>query len=150
AHPRHRRATPRIRATRDRLLRPCTAATERIPTTEKGAAMIDFTIQTEIARPVSAVFAHVTDPSKLASWQTSTISAIQQDDGPLGSGTRLRETPRAPRGKEFASRVEVSEYEPDRTFALRMIEGALPLDARITFEPIEQGTRVRFHAFGQP
>jgi uncharacterized protein YndB with AHSA1/START domain len=112
--------------------------------------MIDFTIETEIARPVSAVFAHVTDPSKLASWQTSTVSAIQEDDGPLGLGTRLREIHRTPGGKEFASRVEVSEYEPDRTFALHMIEGALPLDARITFESTEHGTRIRFHAYGQP
>ena len=85
--------------------------------------MIDFTIETEIARPVSEVFAHVTDPSKLATWQASTVSATQEDSGPLGLGTRLREVHRAPRGQELASRVEVSEYDPDRRFALHMLEG---------------------------
>lgn len=112
--------------------------------------MIDFTIETEIARPTSAVFAYVTDPSKLATWQKSTVSAIPEGGGPLGLGTRLREVHRAPGGKELASRVEVSEYEPDRVFALRMLEGALPLDARIVFESTEKGTQLRFRVHGQP
>jgi len=38
---------------------------------------------------------------------------------------RLREVHRAPGGKQLASLVEVFEYEPDRVFALRMLEGAL-------------------------
>lgn len=49
-----------------------------------------------------------------------------------------------------AFRQEVSEYEPDRVFALRMVEGALPIDARLAFEPTGIGTRVRFDAHGQP
>jgi uncharacterized protein YndB with AHSA1/START domain len=112
--------------------------------------MIDFTIETEIARPVSEVFAHVTDPSKLATWQRSTVSAIPEGDGPIALGTRLREVHRAPGGRELASRVEVSEYEPDSVFALHMLEGALLLDARIVFEPTEDGTRMRFRVHGQP
>lgn len=54
-----------------------------------------------------------------------------------------------PGGKQRASLVEVSEYEPDRTFALRVIEGALPIDAGLTFEPAERGTVVRLTAHGQ-
>ena len=112
--------------------------------------MIQFTVGTEIARPASEVFAYATDPTKLATWQTNTVSAVAESDGPLGLGTRLREVHRAPGGKQVASLVEVSEYEPDRVFALRMLEGALPLHARITFEPTELGTQVRFAAHGQP
>ena len=33
--------------------------------------MVDFTIETEIARPPGEVFAFVTDPAKLAVWQTN-------------------------------------------------------------------------------
>ena len=77
------------------------------------------------------------------------MSATQEGDGPLGLGTRLREVHRAG-GKELKSLVEVSEYEPDRTFALHVVEGALPVDARITFEPTEHGTLMRFGAHGQP
>ena len=96
------------------------------------------------------MFAYVTDPAKLATWQTNTISAVAEDDQPFGLGTRVREVHRAPGGKRLASLVEVSEYEPDRVFALRMLEGALPIHARITFEATELGTRVQLDAYGQP
>jgi uncharacterized protein YndB with AHSA1/START domain len=112
--------------------------------------MIKFTVATEIARPATEVFAYVTDPAKLATWQTNTISAVPEDNQPFGLGTRLREVHRAPGGKQLASLVEVSEYEPDRVFAMRMLEGALPIHARITFEPTELGTRMQLDAYGQP
>ena len=72
---------------------------------------------------------------------------MQEGDGPLGRGTRLREVHRAG-GKDHASLVEVSGYEPDRTFALHAVEGALPVDARMTFEPAGAGTLMRFRAHG--
>jgi len=111
--------------------------------------MIRFTVQTEIARPPTEVFAYATDPRNLATWQTNTISAVAEDDRPLGLGTRVREVHRAPGGKQLASLVEVSEYEPGRVFALRMLEGALPIHARMTLEPTEAGTRFQFDARGQ-
>ena len=110
--------------------------------------MIDFTIETHIARPVAEVFAHSTDPSRLGSWQANTVSATRVDDGTYGVGSRLREVHRAPGGKELASVVEVSEYEPDRAFALRVVEGT-PVHARMTFEPADGGTLVRFAAQGR-
>ncbi|MDQ6806720.1 MAG: SRPBCC family protein [Actinomycetota bacterium] len=111
--------------------------------------MIQFTVETEIARPPTEVFGYVTDPAKLATWQTNTVSAVAEDDGPLGLGTRLREVRRAPDGQDLASLVEVSEYKPNRVFALQMLEGALPIHAKITFEQTELGTQVRFQAHGQ-
>jgi uncharacterized protein YndB with AHSA1/START domain len=113
--------------------------------------MITFTVGTEIERPAGEVFAYVTDPTKLATWQTNTVSVLVEGegDGPLRLGTRLREVHRAPGGKKLASLVEVSEYEPDHLFALRMLEGALPIHARITFEPTDHGTRVTLAAHGQ-
>jgi uncharacterized protein YndB with AHSA1/START domain len=112
--------------------------------------MIEFTIETDIARPVGAVFAYVADPAKLATWQTNTVSAVPEGDGPVGLGTRIREVHRAPGGKEIQSLVEVSEYEPDGVIALRMLEGPVPLNARITFEASESGTLVGFTVQGEP
>jgi len=112
--------------------------------------MIQFTVETEIARPAAEVFAYLTDPTKLATWQTNTVSAAAEDDQPVGLGTRLREVHRAPGGKQLTSLVEVSEYEPDRVFALRTLEGALPIHARITLEPTQLGTQLRFRAHGEP
>jgi uncharacterized protein YndB with AHSA1/START domain len=105
--------------------------------------MIDLTIETRIARPAADVFAYVTDPERLPSWQTNTISSVP--DGPMAVGTRLRELHRAPGGKELASVVEVTEYEPGRAFALHVIEGT-PVDLRIT---LKEGTVMRLHAFGR-
>jgi hypothetical protein len=93
------------------------------------------------------VFAYATDPGKLSSWQTNTVSATREDDGPYGVGSRLREVHRAPGGKELESVVEVVEYAPDRVFALEVKEGT-PIHAHITFHPADGGTRVRFRAHG--
>jgi uncharacterized protein YndB with AHSA1/START domain len=112
--------------------------------------VIDVTIHTDIDRPVHDVFAYVTDPAKLATWQTNTVSVVQEGDGPLAVGTRLREVHRGPGGRELASLVEVSELEPDRAFSLHMLEGPLPIHARIALEPSATGTRMAFTAHGRP
>lgn len=87
--------------------------------------MIDFTIETEIARPVDAVFAYATDPAKLPSWQLNTVSAVPEAPGPVGLRTRIREVHDAPGGRQVPSLVEVSEYEPGRLFSLHVLEGPL-------------------------
>ena len=110
--------------------------------------MIDITVETLIARPVHDVFAYATDPVHLPSWQTNTVSATREDDGPYGVGSRLREVHRAPGGKQLESVVEVVEYAPDRVFALEVKEGT-PIHAHITFEPADGGTRMRFRAHGK-
>lgn len=110
--------------------------------------MIDFSIDTHIERPVGEVFAYSTDPDRLATWQTNTVSAVREDDGPLGVGSRLREVHRAPGGKELESLVEVSEYDPGRVFGLHVVEGT-PVHARMTFEPANGGTLLRFAGHGR-
>jgi uncharacterized protein YndB with AHSA1/START domain len=109
--------------------------------------MIDFVVERQIARPPDEVFAYVVDATKLATWQTNTVSAVP--DRPMGLGTKIREVHRAPGGKRIATVVEVVEYEPDRVFGMRIIEG-LPVDGRITLEPVDTGTRFRFRVYSQP
>jgi uncharacterized protein YndB with AHSA1/START domain len=111
--------------------------------------VIDFVVETEIARAPADVFAYVTDPTKLATWQTNTVSAVPEADGPIGLGSRIREVHRAPGGKAMNSLVEVVEFERDRVFAMRIVEGP-PIHGRITFEPTEGGTQFRFRVHGQP
>ena len=111
--------------------------------------MIDFTIDTEVRRPVGEVFAYATDPDKLSSWQTNTVSAVKEGDGPLGLGSRIHEVHRGPGGRQLHSVVEVAAYEPNRAFALRVVEG-VPIHLDITFEPSAGGTLFRFRVHGQP
>ena len=58
--------------------------------------MIDFTIETNIERRPEEVFDYVTDPEKLDTWQTNTVSAERQDDGPMRVGSRLPRAGRPP------------------------------------------------------
>ena len=111
--------------------------------------MIDFTIETRIERSPEEVFDYVTDPAKLATWQTNTVSAVREDDGPMRLGSRLREVHSGPGGKKFESVVEVIEHERGRAFALKVVEGDLPVDLRITFEPAGSGTLMWFRGHGQ-
>jgi uncharacterized protein YndB with AHSA1/START domain len=108
--------------------------------------MIDFTLETHIARSPAAVFAYVVDPSKLPSWQTNTVSSVP--DGPLGVGTKLREVHRAPGGKELVSVVQVARFDPGRAFSLRVIEGT-PVHLDMGFATAGGGTRLTFRVFGE-
>lgn len=111
--------------------------------------MIDFMIETRIERAPEEVFEYVTNPAKLPSWQTNTVSAVPEPAGPLALGARIREVHRGPGGKAVESLVEVSEFEPGRLFALKMIEGPLPVDARIELQPVGAGTLMRFTVEGE-
>jgi uncharacterized protein YndB with AHSA1/START domain len=109
---------------------------------------IELTI--EIDRPVERVFAYVTDPSKLGEWQPNLIEATNETEGPLGRGTRLRETRRGPFGRTVEAVVEVAEYEPNARFDLRIVSGPLPIDGRHAFRARDGETRIDFVAEGQP
>jgi uncharacterized protein YndB with AHSA1/START domain len=108
--------------------------------------MIDFTLESRFDRSPADVFDYVSDPERLHTWQTNTVSSVA--DGPMGVGTRLREVHRVPGGKELASVVEVSEFEPGSVLALRVVEGT-PVHVRITLDPDGAGTRMRFRAHGE-
>jgi len=108
--------------------------------------MMSFVIEREIARPPSDVFAYMVDPSKLATWQKNTLSAVP--DGPMGLGTKIHEVHRAPGGKQIKTLVEVVEYEPDRVFGMRITEG-MPVHGQITLEASDTGTHFRFRVYSQ-
>jgi uncharacterized protein YndB with AHSA1/START domain len=111
--------------------------------------MIDFTIETRIGRTPEVVFAYICDPARLHTWQPNTVSAVQEGDGPMRVGTRLREVHRMPGGKETESVVEVAEFEPNRKLGLRVVEGT-PIHGSITLEPNDGGTLLGFRVYGQP
>ena len=110
--------------------------------------MIDFTIETHLDRSPATVFEYISDPERLPTWQTNTVSSVPMSDGPLGVGSRLREVHRGPGGKELVSVVEVSEYDPGRVFALEVVEGT-PVHLRIALDPADDGTHMRFRGFGE-
>jgi uncharacterized protein YndB with AHSA1/START domain len=101
-----------------------------------------------IDRPVSEVFAFVSEPRNLPRWQTS-VAEARRDDGPVGLGTRFTEV-RHFVGKQFASTVEVIQLEPDRAFSVRVLSGPVAVTIHHLFEPLGERTRVTIVAEARP
>jgi carbon monoxide dehydrogenase subunit G len=103
----------------------------------------------DVARAPEAVFDFITDPAKLASWQTAKTRVEQLTDGPPGLGTRVRETTKQPGGREFEQVVEFTAFDRPRRFHVHIVEGPYPVDGEWSFEPQGDGTRVHFVAEGE-
>jgi Polyketide cyclase / dehydrase and lipid transport len=91
----------------------------------------------------------LTDPSKVAEWQTAKTSVEPLTDGPPRLGSRVRERTKRPGGGEFEQVVEFTEFERPRQVRTHIVEGPYPVDGAWSFEPDASGTRVRFVAEGQ-
>jgi uncharacterized protein YndB with AHSA1/START domain len=101
-----------------------------------------------VGRPPEAVFDYLTDPAKLAEWQTSKTQVEQITDGPPQQGTRFRERTKGPGGREFDQVTEFAEFDRPRRVLVRVVEGPFPIDGSWSFEPDDGGTRVTFVAEG--
>lgn len=102
-----------------------------------------------VARSPEVVFDYVTDPSKLADWQTAHTSVEQLTNGPPKLGTRVRERTKAGPGQEFEQIVEFVEFDRPRRLRVHVVEGPYPIDGIWAFEAEGDGTRVTFTAEGE-
>ena len=87
----------------------------------------------QIDRSPEDVFAYMTDTAKLSSWQPTTVDVLRDREGPLVLGERFHEV-HAALGRRLQSTVEVAQYDAPRAFALRILDGPLPLDGSWTLE----------------
>jgi uncharacterized protein YndB with AHSA1/START domain len=104
----------------------------------------DFTVR----RPPAEVFAYMTDPANLKSWQPTKLSVEPLTDGPPRQGYRLKErTKIGPR--TWDQIVEFTEFEPARALTTHIVDGAMPVDGRWTLaDDGAGGTRAHFVAWG--
>jgi uncharacterized protein YndB with AHSA1/START domain len=95
-----------------------------------------------IDRPPAEVFAFIADPSRLEAWQDA-VAVQQLTPAPVGVGTRFREVHRA-MGRERVEITEITEFEPGRRFAIRVVDGP-PVDGAWDFAATGDGaTRLTF------
>lgn len=111
--------------------------------------MIRFELAVVVARPVGEVYAYVTDPANLAEWQPNLVSVTTMTAGPVQEGTRFKEVRRGPFGREVEAVVEVSAYEENRRFDLRIVSGPLPVHGSNEFSALDGETRIDFVAHGE-
>ena len=102
-------------------------------------------------RSPEVVFDYVTDPSKLADWQTVHTTTEPLTEGPPGPGSRFRERLKPPLRGEFEQVTEFTEFDRPRRLHVHVVEGPFPLDGTWSFEPEPDGsgTRVHFEADGE-
>jgi uncharacterized membrane protein len=106
---------------------------------------MEFDLEVTIERPVSEVFAYVTDVRNVPEWQESAVSAEWIEEG-----RRFRER-RHFMGRAATVELEVTALEPDTRFDVRAVNGPVKFTIQHSFEPRDGGTLVRAHgeaAFG--
>lgn len=96
----------------------------------------------EIGRPPEAVFAYVSDPSRLAEWQDSVVRAHAEGDGAPAVGSKAITTRRIGRGERTMT-MELTEIDAPRNWAVRGIDGPVRAIVKGTVEPRDDGTRSR-------
>ena len=109
--------------------------------------MVRVDSEVVINRPASEVFSYLTDPEKAPEWQSSLIEA--HVEGPMQVGTKVSEI-RKFLGRRMESTLEVTEYEPDRKFSMRIVSGPVPFQVEHTLEPEDGGTRLKWVGTGEP
>jgi carbon monoxide dehydrogenase subunit G len=108
---------------------------------------MEFTIRQHVAAPPAEVFAAATDfanaPEHIAGIQRVEMLTA----GPVGKGTRFRET-RVLFNREATEEMEVVEFDPPRAYALGAENHGCRYLTTLTFEPAGEGTDVemRFRA----
>jgi uncharacterized protein YndB with AHSA1/START domain len=108
---------------------------------------VRFHVELDIDRPPEDVFALLTDIGRLPEWQASAVKA--EVEGPLGEGTRIRETRRL-FGREYRVVHEVAVLDPPHRFEVRSVEGPLPLTVSHTLEPSGGGTHLEVVGEAKP
>src|SRR5438093_10661570 len=92
-----------------------------------------------IERPIGEVFEFVHEPRNDPSWQTTLIDSAQVDESPFGVGTQVRERRRF-LGVQVEMTKEITEYDPPRRSAFKMVAGGAPMSGDYRLEPLAGGT----------
>ncbi len=103
--------------------------------------MAGFTSTASIARAPQEVFAFVAGPENAPTVVQGVTSMVLLTDGPVGVGSRLRETRRV-RGKEEHAELEVVAFEPPRRYAVRNVTQGIETVYRYDLRAEGDGTRV--------
>jgi uncharacterized protein YndB with AHSA1/START domain len=111
--------------------------------------MATLEISTVINRPVEEVFAFASNPENIPKWSSMGSEVKITSAGPIGVGTTYRSVLTI-LGRRIEVEVEITEYEPNRSFAQKSKSGPFPEENRVTFERVDGGTQVNFTSVAEP
>lgn len=103
-------------------------------------AMLD--LSEVVKAPPHAVFAAISDFAN-APKRCSQIKRVEvMTDGPIGKGTRFRET-RVMFGKESTEEMTVADFDPPRSYTLTGESCGARFVSVLSVEPADEGSRLR-------
>jgi uncharacterized membrane protein len=101
-----------------------------------------------INRPVSDVFAYLTQPKNLPEWQESVQEVHLHGDGPIKVGSRWTEK-RMVMNRPMDGDIEVTELELDRRFTIKSVAGPVTMSVDHVLSPAGEGTLMRIVGEGE-
>jgi carbon monoxide dehydrogenase subunit G len=107
--------------------------------------MAGFETSEWIAQPPEQVFGFLHDPDRAGQVVPSVIKLEKVTDGPVGVGTRFRET-RLVRGDEHETELEVVQYEPPRAYGVRNVTNGIETVYTYRLAPEGGGTQITLQA----
>lgn len=102
-----------------------------------------------IGRSVEEVFDYVADERNEPRYNSQMRLAEKVSDGPIGVGTRYRAEV-VSGGRPVPMVIEYTEFERPRRLASRTTMSAMDVAYTLTFEPVPEGTRMRWSGEVQP
>ncbi len=103
--------------------------------------MMHFENTLEIARDPRVVYTYLADLEHTPEWNWAITSTRKVTPGPVGVGTRYRQTREVPR--PAVELLELTRLVPDRTVEVEGSIGAFRARVRYELEPTAQGTRLK-------
>ncbi len=111
--------------------------------------MTEFTLSRRIAAPPERVFEISTDLRHAAEHVRGITRLEVLTDGPIGVGTRFRET-RIVLEREATEEMEVTAFDPPRSYTVEAESCGTHFASTFTFEPVDGGTEVRLVFRAEP
>ena len=102
-----------------------------------------------IDRRVEDVFDYVADECNEPTYNAQMRLAEKISDGPIGVGTQYRAEV-VSGGRPVSMVIEFTEYERPRRLASKTTMSAMDISYTLTFEPVREGTRMRWSGEIEP
>ncbi len=111
--------------------------------------MITVEKSIQINKPVSDVFAFVTNGANTTKWQIG-VEAVEQGEGsPNMVGSRFTEV-RKFMGQEMKTILELTTFKENAKWGARVVKGPVPYEITTTFEVVNGGTKMTTRIDGEP
>ncbi|MCC7117612.1 MAG: SRPBCC family protein [Anaerolineales bacterium] len=103
--------------------------------------MAGFKMNESITRSPKEVFDFIAVSDNAPKVVSSVTGMVKLTEGPVGVGTRYRET-RLINGKEHHAELEVVAFQPNQSYAMKNVTDGIETIYRYNFQPESSGTRV--------